>query len=168
MTTSSNLQFIREKIFELRSAIMYPMSNELVHLPNNIVTAVRVDDDGQIWFLVRRPVQSVSECEQVFPVMLKFYRKGVSFFLEVSGKATIVTGADPEFPQSSYNTSMGTGGKPLLIKMTMTSIDYIEPVDKRKTRLEHLIESAYKWLLKTTSFQRHPKPILAKRHQSHI
>ena len=92
----------------------------------------------------------------------------VTFFLEVSGKATIISDDDPEFPQSNYNSTMGTGGKPLLIKMTMTSIDYVEPVEKRKTRLDHLFEAAYKWLSKTASFHRHSKPILAKLHQSHL
>jgi general stress protein 26 len=90
MATDSNLQFIREKIYQVRSAIMYSMSDEVIKFPNSIATAVRVDDEGQLWFLCKKPVQFVSECEQNFPARLKFYRKGISFFLEVSGKATIV------------------------------------------------------------------------------
>src|SRR4030095_4399493 len=90
MATDSNLQFIREKIYKVRSAIMYSMSDEVIKFPNSIVTAVRVDDEGQLWFLCKKPMIWVNECEQHFPARLKFYRKGVSFFVEVSGKATIV------------------------------------------------------------------------------
>src|SRR6476469_3345757 len=90
MANDLNLQFIREKVYQLRSAIMYSMSNELVKIPNNVVTALRIDEEGQLWFLSKRPAQFVSECEQDFPARLHFYRKGTNFFVEVSGKATIV------------------------------------------------------------------------------
>jgi hypothetical protein len=75
-TTDSNLQFIREKIYQVRSAIMYSMSNELVKIPNNIITAVKVDEEGQLWFISKRPVQDLEQCEQSFPVRLHFFVKG--------------------------------------------------------------------------------------------
>ena len=56
MSTDTNLQFIREKIYTVKSAIMYSMSNELIKLPNCLVEAVKVDNEGQLWFLCKAPV----------------------------------------------------------------------------------------------------------------
>jgi len=55
MTTDLNLQFIREKIGQLRTAVMYCMSNSTNRLPNDVVTAIKVDEEGQLWFLCRGP-----------------------------------------------------------------------------------------------------------------
>jgi general stress protein 26 len=169
MATDSNLQFIREKIYQVRSAIMYSMSDELVKLPNNIVTAVRVDDEGQLWFLSKRPLQFVSECEQSFPARLKFYRKGVSFFLEVSGKATIMNNTSEVKQPPQANAEKTTQQKPVLIKMTMINIEYVESEEKRKkSRAEIILENGYKWLLKTAAFHRHSKTVLHRLHQSSV
>lgn len=163
-TTDGNLQFIRQKIYQLRSAIMYSMSNELVKIPNNIVTAIRVDDEGNLWFLAKRPSQFVSECEQNFPARLHFYRKGIRFFMEVSGKATIVNNA---CNLGTAETDVaGVQEKPILIKMTMRNIEYVEAAErKRKTKLDVLFENGYKWLARTIAFHRHTKPVLAKLHR---
>ena len=164
MATDSNLQFIREKIYQVRSAIMYSMSDEVIKFPNSIATAVRVDDEGQLWFLCKKPVQFVSECEQNFPARLKFYRKGISFFLEVSGKATIVNNnSSLNIPEKNLQE------KPVLIKMTMTNIEYVEPEEKRKkTWLETTVENGYKWFLKHAALNHHTEPVLSKLHQSSI
>jgi len=165
MTTDSNLQFIREKIYQVRSAIMYSMTDEVIKIPNSIVTAVRVDDEGQLWFLCKKPLQFVSECEQNFPARLKFYRKGISFFLEVSGKATIVNNnSSLSLPTEKYIQE-----KPVLIKMTMTNIEYVEPEEKRKkTWIETTLENGYKWFLRHVAIHHHSEPVLSKLHQSSI
>jgi len=166
MATDSNLQFIREKIYQVRSAIMYSMSNEVVKMPNNIVTAIRVDDEGQLWFFSKRPVQFVSECEQTFPARLKFYRKGVSFFLEISGKATIMNSAANV--DVMKDTAKSINEKPVLIKMSMTNVEYVEPEERKKNKLEMVLENGYNWLLKTLAFPRHSKPVLTRLPQSSI
>ena len=162
-TADGNLQFIRQKIYQLRSAIMYSMSNDLVKLPNNIVTAIRVDDDGQIWFLAKRPAHFVSECEQNFPARLHFYRKGIRFYMEVSGKATIVNTACKLGDETDV---AGVHEKPILIKMTMRNIEYAESAEKkRKNKFEIFLENSYKWLARTIAFHRQSKPVLAKLHR---
>ena len=165
MATDTNLQFIREKIYQVRSAIMYSMSDEVIKIPNSIVTAVRVDDEGQLWFLCKKPLHFVSECEQNFPARLKFYRKGISFFLEVSGKATIMNNDNKLNIPGEKNSQ----DKPVLIKMTMTNIEYVEPEEKKKkTWAEMILENGYKWLLKHAAIHHHSEPVLPKLHQSSI
>jgi general stress protein 26 len=90
MLTDNNLQFIRQKIYRVRSAIMYSMSNELIKIPNCLVEAVNVDNEGQLWFICKPPSHRVDQCVSSFPARLHFYRKGTFFHIEVSGKATIM------------------------------------------------------------------------------
>ncbi len=160
MTNDSNLQFIREKIYQIRSAVMYSMSNALVKIPNNIVTAINVDDEGHLWFLARRPLQYLEQCEQNFPARLVFYRKGIPFYIEVSGNAIIVN--------NGYNIINDTEGmvetkeeKPVLIIMSMKNIEYTESAEKKeKNWLERLLDESFKWSSQhTIAFSRHANPL---------
>ena len=161
----SNLQFIREKIYQLRSAIMYSMSNELVKIPNSIVTAVKVDEEGQLWFVSKSHLQNLAQCEQSFPVRLHFFRKGTNFFVVVSGKAFIVNNADTTLNEHGFVN--GNKEKPVLIKMSMSDIEYTEPEARReKNKLEIFLENSYKWLLHTIAFHRHSKSVFQKLQQN--
>lgn len=161
MNTDQNLQFIREKIGLLRSAVMYSMSNSLVKLPNDIVNLVKIDEEGELWFLAHCPAQSLAECEMVFPVRLHFFRKGYDFFVEVSGKATIESDmADPALSND--------GRSAVLVKMTMKNIEYRKPhARKDKTKLQEIVEKSYKWMLRNVGFNHTGGSIFSKIHQQH-
>jgi hypothetical protein len=165
MVNDANLQFIREKIIQLRSAVMYVASDELVKLGNDIVTAIRVDDEGQLWFVTNNPPQRVEECEQNFPARLCFYRKGIDFSMEISGKANIV----------NYNYSYDHSGKvdgskrskKVLVKMAMINIAYNEPHAKRiKGKIEVMLENWYNWFLRTVAVQHDSESVLKKLRQT--
>ncbi len=156
MAIDNNLQFITEKVSLLRTAVMYSMSNELVKLPNDIVSYVNIDDEGQLWFLSHLPPQLLSECEREFPVRLHFFKKGYDFHVQVSGKATIV------------NDISQDDTKAVLIKMTMKNIEYCEPhVAAEKTKIQVLAEKGYRWMLRHIGFQHTQTSVLSKLHQHH-
>lgn len=164
MTTDNNLQFIREKISQLRTAVMYSMSNSIEKVPNDIVTALKVDEEGQLWFLCRNPL--VKEFEQSFPARLCFYRKGHDFFVEISGKAAIVNDAQSA-EYGSSDADIEAGQKFMLVKMKMTNISYTEPNARRpKNKLEVLLENGYKWFLRTASYKHEQVSVLTKLHQT--
>jgi general stress protein 26 len=129
------------------------MSNSLVKLPNDIVTYVKVDEQGQLWFLSHHPYQLLNECEKVFPARLHFFRKGRNYFIEVSGKASIVrtvTNANGE----KFNKE---NGNEVLIKMAMNNIQYVEPGSQNsKPKWQELAEKTYTWMLRHVTFQ-HPE-----------
>lgn len=154
----TNLQFIREKIYRLHTAIMYSMSNELIKIPNNIITVLRVDEDGTIWFQCKAPVQHIAQYEQSFPARLHFFRKGVHYFIEVSGSATIVNRDSVEEERRK--------DQPLLIKMNIFSVEYVEPHSRKKTWLDHAVEKWYGWMIRTLALPRTTKPVLAKLQQT--
>jgi hypothetical protein len=142
---------------------MYGMSHGLVKLPNDIVTLVKIDDEGHLWFISRRPGYFSTECEQDFPARLCFYRKGYDFYVEVSGKASIVN--------NSYNTGIekqdyeadANGQRPVLVKMTMANVEYSEPHAIRPPGwMETMFTNLYKWALRNIVIPRNHKPILSK------
>src|SRR5438309_8116387 len=94
MATNQQLNFLQEKIQEIGSAIFFNLSDSVLKLPTSIVTTLNVDDYGFVWFFMQRPKQDLKEFETEFPVRLDFFRKGISYFLQVTGKGYVVT--DPE------------------------------------------------------------------------
>lgn len=152
MRNDSNLQFIREKITQLGDAIMYNNSQEVLKYRNNIIRAIDVDNEGQLWFTAKRPACHLEECEQTFPARLFFYRKGKFFFVEASGKATVV----------NYHYPEGGAGA-MLLKMNLSAVEYTEPdMDKPKSMLERYFTSAYNWVLRTLAVPHREQSVLPK------
>lgn len=167
MAQDLHLEFIREKIHRLRTAVMYSMSDSIFRLPNDIVTALRVDEQGQLWFVCRAYFPETEEQENSFPVRLRFYRKGVDFHVEVSGKATIVNTDYPGANKGKDNKGSAKDQKFYLIRMSMVNIEYTEPhARKPKTKLETFLETGYKWFLRTAAYKTQSASVLAKLHQT--
>lgn len=94
MATNQQLSFLQEKIREIGSALFFNLSESVLKLPTSIVSTLKVDDYGFVWFFVQRPRQQLQEFEMEFPVRLDFFKKGSGCFLQVNGKGWVV--ADPE------------------------------------------------------------------------
>ncbi|MEI9946974.1 MAG: hypothetical protein WDN26_22480 [Chitinophagaceae bacterium] len=155
-TPDTNLYFIREKIYKLRNAIMYSMSNDLIKMPNTIVTALKIDDEGCLWFVCKAPAHYTDQYEQSFPARLHFYRKGILYYMEVSGKATIV---------KNEETGVEENESVLLIKMSINCVEYTEPQIRKKTKLDLIADNVQQWIMRNAAFSRHTKPVLAKLQQ---
>ena len=150
MTNDFNLRLIRAKIYEMHSAIMYNLSDEVVRLPNNIVRVVKVDDEGQLWFMCDKPAYRLEQYSELFPVRLQFYRKGKLFHIEISGPAELAC---------DFRNDNEIVANRLLIKMKMKTITYTET--HKKTAID-----AIQWINKVTRFlsshlaiPRHTKPV---------
>lgn len=94
MDTNQQLTFLQERMEEIGSAIFYNLSDAVLKLPTSIISSVKVDDYGFVWFAVQKPSQKLTEFEQEFPVKMDFYKKGKGYFLQVTGKGFVVS--DPE------------------------------------------------------------------------
>ena len=159
MNADTNLQTIREKIGQLKTAIMYSMSDGVTQMPNNIVTALQVDNEGQLWFTCPQPLLGMYEEGQTFPARLHFYRKGYLFHLEVSGKACIVNTSYYE----DLCVSRGYSGQVMLMKITMTAIEHTAPYEKkRKSRLDAMVEQGFNWMLKHVAVSHPTRSLLPK------
>src|SRR5215831_15953448 len=156
-THSTSLNFVRDKIRNIGSALFYSDQDAVLKFPTSIITALKVDDVGQVWFYMNRPSQYIHQFDTQFPAKLDFFRKGRNYFLSIMGKAFIVT--DPE--EISLLLSLDTEldrkamDKMILLKLKIQRVGYFERW--KETRVsEHwwntFLDSIYNFL-----FARGPK-----------
>ena len=149
MLHDRHLHFLHDKIQDLRSALFYSLSNSVVKIPTSIVTALNVDDEGQVWFFVSRPKQQLTEFDRQFPARLEFYKKGKHSLVKINGRACIVNDAEkvtnlvslpPEIKAKALDEL-------LLVKVKIEKAEYFEtsPADKGSS-FKH-IASQFKRLL---------------------
>lgn len=135
MHRNYDLNFMRERIEEIGSAIFHNLSNSVLKLPTSVVSTLKVDEYGFIWFLVQKPKQELKEFEQEFPTKMDFYRKGAGYFLQVYGKGYVVT--DPEEMNAFVNLpedlkKLATSDY-VLVKVKIQQGDCFETVGMNKT-----------------------------------
>ncbi|HEV7621981.1 MAG TPA: pyridoxamine 5'-phosphate oxidase family protein [Flavisolibacter sp.] len=127
MATNQQLNFLQEKIKEIGSAIFFNLSDSVLKLPTSIVSTLKVDDYGYVWFFIQKPKQHLKEFDPEFPVRLDFFRKGTSYFLQVCGKGWVVN--DPEeinsFDRQSLNINRDINGM-VLVKVKIMKAEYYE------------------------------------------
>jgi len=134
-STYTHLGFLREKISAIGSALFFSQNNSVLRLPSTVVTALDVDEVGQVWFFLHRPTQSLQEFDREFPARLDFFRKGKHYFLRVSGRASIVT--DPEeingLEELSEDIRRMAREQLVLVRFKILKADYFSSVSTRKT-----------------------------------
>ena len=150
MNHDLNLRLIRDKIYEMHSAIMYNLSNDVVRLPNNIVNVVQVDDLGQLWFICDKPMYPPDQYSVLFPVRLQFYRKGRPFHIEVSGSAELA---------NNFRNEDEILANRWLIKMKMKNITYTETRERVSIDAMPWINKVYRFLSSHLSIPNHAKPL---------
>jgi general stress protein 26 len=118
--------FLKSKIMDLQQALFFSESYSVLKLPISIINVIKVDEVGQVWFMVNRPSQDLNEFEKEFRAKLAFYKKGKNYFLDVRGKAYTVT--DPEEVNNldgcDGNTKKLATTTMVLIRMSISDIKY--------------------------------------------
>jgi hypothetical protein len=84
---------LKSKIMELQSALFFTESASIVKLPTHVISDVEMDEEGQVWFVIPRPVQHIEAFEKEIPAKLDFFKKGKDFFVKITGTAFLI--ADP-------------------------------------------------------------------------
>ncbi|HEY4107922.1 pyridoxamine 5'-phosphate oxidase family protein [Puia sp.] len=130
MLPQSDLQFLQQKIQDLKNALFFSQNTSLLRIATTVVSVIKVDELGQMWFFVPRPQQALNEFDREFPVRLEFFKKGKEYFLHVAGKAFIVT--DPEeinglvHEDIREQTESNGGNNLVLIRVQMLKADYFD------------------------------------------
>ncbi len=143
----NQLNFLQEKIQEIGSAIFFNLSDSVLKLPTSIVSTLQVDDYGFVWFFMQKPKQHLKEFETDFPVRLDFFRKGMSYFLQVMGKGWVVT--DPEemntisyLPEEAKRLAMN---EMVLVKVKIMKAEYYEKSAGRLSRWQNVVNTFTSW-----------------------
>lgn len=128
MDANHQLSFLQQRIEEIGSAIFYNLSESVLKLPTSIVTTLKVDEFGFVWFMIQKPTQNLSEFEKEFPVKLDYYRKGTGYFLQVTGQGFMVT--DPEemnhLVDLPDDVKQSAGHNMALVKVKIQKADYYQ------------------------------------------
>jgi hypothetical protein len=155
MATNQQLNFLQEKIQEIGSAIFFNQSDSVLKLPTSIVSTLKVDDYGFVWFLVQKPKQSLKEFETEFPVRLDFFKKGMSYFLQVSGKGWVVN--DPEemnsfvaLPEEAKQLAMN---EMVLVKVKIMRAEYYETRTSRNSWWQHAVNTVSTWFRNSNHYR---------------
>jgi general stress protein 26 len=144
---------MRDRIQEIGSALFFNTGNSMFKMPPSIISALRVDDQGNIWFFLHKPDFFIEEADKEFPAKLDFYRKGKPFYLLVSGKAQVITDAQEidalvDMAPEQRDLAME---KVMLVKVQVVHAEYYE----QKLRTVGKVES---WWNSLCSFVLHQKP----------
>jgi hypothetical protein len=128
METTQQTNFLQEKIQEIGSAICYNLSDAVLKLPTSIITKLKVDDYGYVWFFVQKPNASLQVFDAEFPVRLDFYKKGAGCYVQAEGKAWVVT--DPEEAGTIGSFAEGVSQQErkslVLVKVKILRAEYYE------------------------------------------
>ena len=132
---NQQLHFLQKKIQDIGSAIFFNLSNAVLKLPTSIVTTLKVDEFGYIWFFIQRPKQQLNEFEKDFPVRMDFFRKGKDYSIQIMGKGWVVS--DPDELAGSIDLPEDVKQKALsqlvLVKVKMNSADFYENITGQKS-----------------------------------
>lgn len=125
MNTSNQLGFITSKIEELETAVLHSHCNSVLNIRSAIVKTRQVDENGNIWFTIARPLQEINQFEKQFPVALNYYKKESNFFMNVFGLARIVS--DPEeLICADLNNQISSGSDEVLVCVKILNANYYE------------------------------------------
>ncbi len=120
-----NLDFLKEKIKEIKIALFKTELNPELQLPNNIIQTLKVEADGTVWFFTSCNGAHINNIDRSFYAYLSYQKKGSGCHLQLSGKATLVK-TDDEGLFSICNYSKGSYGKLVLVKMKIMQAEFFE------------------------------------------
>jgi general stress protein 26 len=149
MKTDNCLPFLQNKIQSIGSALFYSLSSSVLKFPTSIVTTLKVDEAGNIWFFINKPGQQLHQFDKEFPARMQFYRKGKGYFLQVAGKAFVVN--DPEEINSLVDMDTETRSKALkelvLIRVRINNAELHEYQNNMpKNTLKGWFTRMYNWM----------------------
>lgn len=153
MSTNQQLSFLQDKIRNIGSAIFFNLSDSVLKLPTSVVSTLKVDDFGYIWFLVQKPKQDLGAFEKEFPVRMDFFKKGSSCFLQVNGKAYVV--ADPEeinTLQMSSEAQMALS-EMVLVKVKILKAEYYETVPGKISWFRQALNTVSAWFSNNNQYR---------------
>ncbi len=122
--SDENLDFIKERIADIRIALFKSEINSELQLPNNIIQTLKVDDDGTVWFFTSCSGDHAKHVDRSFYAYLDYYKKGTDCRLQVSGVANIVEDENDMLSVSNYSKNIA--GRLVLVKMKIMQAEYFE------------------------------------------
>lgn len=153
MVSDIHVGFMRDRILEIGSALFANTGNATFKLPTSIISVLRVDETGNVWFFLNHPNVYMDDAERSFPANLDFYRKGKPFFLKVAGRAAVIT--DPEAIReiAGDRAANHSFSRVMLVKVAVEHAAYFEQRERTPNVFQQCWHAICKHLL-------HEQPVL--------
>ena len=145
MVTNKKLGYITQKIVETKVAILSCYTSGLLKIPNNIINTIHVDDKGQIWFFVGRPMQLISQFEPEFAVTLNYFKKGLGYYMNILGNGKLITDIDEisSIPFLHENEKMEAIANNVLMCVKILNVEYHMSASSVGTGLWNKVKSHF-------------------------
>lgn len=86
---SYRLRKLKTHILSLESALMYPEAKIPVQFHAMLIRNVQFDEQDQMWFSIRKNL-CILPHDQHLPVQLRFFKKGMPYWINITGLASVV------------------------------------------------------------------------------
>jgi hypothetical protein len=134
ITKNENLEFILNKVKEIGYAMFKADIPSELQIPNNIITTLKTEAEGTIWFFTSSNKHYADYMDKHFNATLDYYKKGSDYRLHIDGMASII--------ETEANAPAGIDGlfnNMMLIKFTIVQAEYFEAKRIAKTSLKERI-----------------------------
>ena len=143
----TTLPFLREKIENIRIALFKAETASVLRLPNNIISTLKVDNEGYIWFYTSCNGKYAPQVDKEFFAYLDYYQKGRDSRLRVSGRTCIVEGCGAD-ASAVDNSNL------LLLKMKIMQAEYFGSDTEKQQTWMSKIKTTFTELLSTSTFSK--------------
>jgi hypothetical protein len=119
-----NLEFLNNKIRKMKIAMFRAEASVLLCPPNNIITTLKTDSSGNIWFITSCNKSYAKNIDRCFFASLDYYEKTTDCSLRINGRASII--------ENSVEIGIGSVKEDLalenifLIKLKILTAEYCE------------------------------------------
>ena len=122
-----NLVFIQRKISTIRSALFFNAGHSHPYTATSIISALKIDEGGGIWFFLNNE-HKLQNSDEIFPVRLYFYRKGIPFSVNITGNARVMRDIRyfNELAGVNLSSCPEIVQKVMVIKVTVDAAEYRE------------------------------------------
>jgi len=131
------LLFLKEKIEKIKIALFKAETDSLLQLPNNIISTLKVDSDGNIWFFTSCIRQYAHHHDKEFFVSLDYYCKENKSRLLINGKAFI----EHDKEDIGIGENENVSNKVVLLKTKILKAEYFESKHFSKISIREKIRS---------------------------
>ena len=120
------LGFLQKKIMDIKIAMFRAEMHSGFPLPNNIISTIKADEHGNIWFFTSCNGNYAAHIDQHFYAYLEYYQKGRDARLRISGKASIVKDDTVDDDPVMIEDMSKASGNLILIKLKIMQAEYFE------------------------------------------
>ncbi|MEP7141527.1 MAG: pyridoxamine 5'-phosphate oxidase family protein [Ferruginibacter sp.] len=137
-----NLLFLENKIQEIKMAIFRAETGVVLQLTNNIISTIKTDSDGNIWFFTTFNSEYLKNVDKHFFAYLEYCQQEQYCRLRLSGKASIVVG-DGETGSFTIETNSPGKDNIVLIKFKILYAEYLENKQSEPISVKEKVKSFF-------------------------